>query len=419
MSRPELEQALVAAFEELDVIDCHEHLGPEERRTGTDADVFTLFTSYTPRDLWLAGMSHQQLQSLQDRSIPLDERWATFKPAWERIRYGSYARPVLLAIERFYGFDDINDDTYVPLSDAVRAANTPGIYERVLRDACRIRTCLTLCGTTDTGTPLLTPLVRMPYEFHPDQAYAYPALRTWADVEKMGADIASPDDFVAAFRRFLARSQTEGAVGVKMAVARHGEPDRQEAESAFAALRDGTVDELPAHNPLRDYVFDRLIAAAGELGMVVAVHTGYWGDFRELHPLHMVPILRRHRDVRFDIYHLGYPWARETLMLAKEFANVWVNLCWANVISPRCAEQALSEALDLLPVNKVLAFGGDYGVAVEKVYGQLVMARENAARALAGHIQDGRLTETQAVEVAQAWFHDNAVALYDLDTEQV
>jgi hypothetical protein len=101
-------------------------------------------------------------------------------------------------------------------------------------------------------------------------------------------------------------------------------------------------------------------------------------------------------------------------MLAKEFANVWLNLCWVHAISPRAAEQAVDEALDLLPVNKILAFGGDYGHAVEKVYGQLVIARENIARPLARRIAEGRLDEESALGIARMWFWDNPVELYGL-----
>ena len=44
------------------------------------------------------------------------------------------ARAALLAAEKFYEIDDINDDTYELLSERMQQANTPGIYERVLAD---------------------------------------------------------------------------------------------------------------------------------------------------------------------------------------------------------------------------------------------------------------------------------------------
>lgn len=129
----------------------------------------------------------------------------------------------------------------------------------------------------------------------------------------------------------------------------------------------------------------------------------------------MIPILQRHPKVRFDIYHLGYPWVRETLMLGKGFPNVWLNFCWTHIISQKFAMSGLDEAIDLIPTNKILAFGGDYSMPVEKVYGHLVMAREDIARVLANRIKDGQFTETQALDMAKKWFWDNPIELYNLN----
>ncbi len=419
MERVELEKNLVKAMAEFEIIDCHEHLGPERRRTDSQVDVFDLISSYTRLDLLTAGMTDSDYQSLHDRDLPLEQRWSLLKPFWEQIRWGSYARVVLLAAERFYGFDDVNDDTYGPLSEAVAKANKPGLYERVLRDACRIRTALTLSDTTQLGTPLLTPLVRMGYRFSQTDQYPYQMVRTWEDLSspRFGADgvIDSLDDYLDNFRRYLLRSKAEGVVGLKMASSPNAPPVREDAVAAFGKLRDGKESILPAVNPLRDYVVDQMILMATELDMVVAVHTGYWGDFRNVDPLHMIPILQRHPDTRFDIFHMGYPWPRQTLMLGKRFPNVWLNFCWMHAVSPRCAVAMWDEAIDVVPMNKLLAFGGDYSRAVELVYGHLTIARENLAQVLARRILDGQFNETQALALARKWFWHNPIELYALD----
>ncbi len=196
------------------------------------------------------------------------------------------------------------------------------------------------------------------------------------------------------------------------------EPDRQAAQQCFEDLRKGTVSSLPSPhsvNPLRTYVMDEMLRYAGEQDLTVAVHTGYWGDFRQLDPLHMIPVIERHPNVRFDIYHLGFPWVRETLMMGKGFANVWINFCWNHIISQRIASDALDEAIDLLPRNKVLGFGGDFVVPVELAYGHIVMARENIARTLARRIESGQMDQDQALDLARRWLFDNPKELYRLD----
>ncbi len=396
-------------MEELEIIDCHEHIPPEEQRTDLQVDVFTLFSGYTRGDLAAAGMSDADYQFLFDHSVPLESRWTRFAPYWEQIRFGSYARAALLAARKFYGFEDINGSTYEALSSAIQEANKPGIYERVLRKECRIRTCLTQCSRTDLDSSLLTPV--MPLEYGMETSWK----AIWHPLLEPGARQDSLDDYLDAVRTYVKRVKAEGAVGFKMRSYAFKEPDREEAARCFELLRTGVGSKLSSFNPLRDFVVDRTIMFAQEQDMVIAVHAGYWGDFRQLDPLHMIPILQRHPKARFDIYHLGYPWVRETLMLAKGFPNVWLNLCWTHIISQHFAVAAMEEAIDLIPMNKVLAFGGDYATSVEKVYGHLVMARENIGRVFARRIQEKRMTENQALTLINKWFLDNPKELYRLD----
>jgi predicted TIM-barrel fold metal-dependent hydrolase len=409
MKFTKLEQALLEELAKLQVIDCHEHLGPEKNRVAAQVDVFTLFSHYTRGDLGVAGMSPGEYDSLFNRDIPLARRWEIFEPYWQRIRWGSYARAALLAASKFYGAEDISRQTCEAISQAMQKANTPGIYRRVLRDACNIRTSLTQCGSTDLGDKeLLTPV--MPLIFG--------EVETWQGLTRppfdTGAGVRSLDDYLDAKRRYVARVKSEGAVGLKMISNPYKDPRRDEALAAFESLRNGSVARLPGVNPLRDYVVDQVISYAAEQDMVICVHTGYWGDFRTLDPLHMIPILQRHPKARFDIYHVGYPWVREALMLGKAFANVWLNFCWTHVISQKFAMDALDEAIDLIPANKILAFGGDYGLPVEKVYGHLVMAREDVARVLGRRIEAGQMSQSQGLELARMWFCENARALYRL-----
>ena len=56
-----------------------------------------------------------------------------------------------------------------------------------------------------------------------------------------------------------------------------------------------------------------------------------------------------------------------------------------------------------------------YALPVEKVYGHLTMAREDIARVLARRIEDGQMSESQAMDLARMWFYENPKALYRLN----
>jgi len=416
-----LEKQLIEAMTKMEIIDTHEHVGPEEERVNTPVEVFDFFlsNSYSGYDLRMAGMSESDCLTVQNRDIPLDERWNIFAPYWERIRWTSYSRAILLATEKFYGESDINEKNFATICERIARDNKPGIYHKVLREACNIRFSLTQTDLPNTKTDLLIPLDRvLMQDVDCWETLSHPPFA-------QGQAVSTLDDYLDICRDHIVRCKEDGVVGLKTISLKQSDPDRQEALSQFEKLKSGKVDRLvpprvfPNWQPctaLRTYIVDELIAFAGLQGLPIAVHTGYWGDFRDLDPLHVIPMLQRHPDVRFDIYHLGYPWCRQVLMLCKGFANVWVNLCWTHVISQCSVVQALDEAIDLLPTNKILAFGGDYNSScLELIYGHLVMARENIAKVLARRITERQMTETQALDLAKKWFWDNPVELYRLN----
>ena len=417
-----LRRRLLEAVAAIPVIDCHEHLSSQEESVAQPPDLFRLFSpwAYIGMDLEHAGMPHEHYQMLLDASAPLEKRWVMFEKHWEQVRHTSYARCILLTAEKLYGIPDISSSTYQELSRAMAAASGPGLMRRILRDACNIRLCINDAGNP-AATDLFAPVVRL--DVDPDldcwDGLTHPPFAPQARIETL-------DDLLETCKGYMSECKRQGTVGIKTVALNYGEPDRSKALELFSDLKSGRTERLsppprpfPYHlgrsNPLRDYIHDEIIAYAGELGLVVAVHAGYWGDFRNVSPLHLIPQIIRHPEVRFDVFHLGYPWIRETLMLAKGFPNVWVNFCWVHIISQRAAAVALDEALDLLPVNKILAFGGDLGTAsAECIYGHLAMSRENIVGALARRIESRRMSEDQAIDIAKKWYWENPVQLYGL-----
>ena len=128
----------------------------------------------------------------------------------------------------------------------------------------------------------------------------------------------------------------------------------------------------------------------------------------------MIPWAVRCPGTRFDLFHLGLPNVREAVVIGKNFANVSLNLCWCYVMSEHMTLSTLDEIIDLVPLNKVIAFGGDYRCVVQKAYGHLVMARQTIARALARRVEEGRFGEERAIEIAKMWFCDTPARIYNV-----
>ncbi len=406
-----LKQRLVDAMAQMPVVDAHEHLPAESERVESDVDVFTLFGHYTHNDLITAGMTREQYDRLQDPSEDLHKRWRVLEPFYYATRHTSYTRAARLAAQRFYGLD-IAADTYDEITARMKAANTPGIYRRVLADACNIRVALTQNGTVrDDSHELLLPVLPLA-----SVSYAGNAAGLRASAERLGLELSRLDDCDAIMEAQIAEHSRAGNVGYKHASQDLLQPTRAEAAREFGAMLCGRE-----HNArvVADWLTHRAMDIVGDAGLPIAVHCGLiwtnWHDYRERHPRHMLPTALAHRDTRFDLYHAGIPWVRETGVLAKGMPNCWLNMCWCHIISQRMSVSTLDEWLDLVPVTKILGFGGDYSRPVEKIYGHLVMAREDIAEVLAGRIERGTMTYTEAVEAARLMLFDNARELYGLE----
>ena len=62
-------------------------------------------------------------------------------------------------------------------------------------------------------------------------------------------------------------------------------------------------------------------------------------------------------------------------MLAKCFANVFIDFSWMHIVSPEVCRRALNEYLETIPFNKILGFGGDF-IYAELTYAHAKMAQK-------------------------------------------
>jgi len=437
MNLSPIEHSLLKAIEEFEVVDAHEHLPPEKVRLEQKIDVFTLFSQYTRIDLWASGMPKGYWEKIHDPAIPIEKRWNMFAPYLKYIKYGAHARPAFIAAKEIYGFEEINEKNYKALSERMSAENTPGIYHRILREKCKIRVALTQQNRTDYDLDLIVPL--MPLDTYAavrskTRRGTNPLSRSIDELAtNLGEKVETLDDYLEVIRKGLKKWKSEGVVGIKMVSSPYETPERNKAVAIFDNLMRNERKLLPGVNmpsygdsdyvsytdQLYSFLMEEMLDMAAEIGLVVAVHTGiyyrtYGGDFRYFDPQHMIPILIRHPNTKFDIYHMGVPYVREAVLMGKNFPNIWLNLTIFHITAPRIACGSMDDLIDLVPINKIIAFGGDYVLPVEKVYGHLVMARENIVKVLGRRIQEGLMTENEAIEIAKRWFYDNPKELYHL-----
>jgi len=413
----------------LPIIDTHEHLPAREGDRPMGNDVLAEYLGhYFSCDLVSAGLTPEGLAAARDATRPLAKRWKLVEPFWQAARNTGYGRSLDIAARDLYGIERIDGRTIGPLNEAFGAAREDGkTYRDVLRTRSNIRvSILDALADPDDGCDrrFFRPALRLDdFLMAADQG----ALRALARRAGVGA-IHNLTDLEDACERFLDRAIRTGIACLKSGLAylrplRYDRPTRAAAEEEFNALfsdRNFMCMEqnwLGQTRRLQDYMMHHVCRLADRRGLTFQIHTGLQegnGNYIEhADPALLTNLFMAYPNVRFDVFHIGYPYQQTVAALAKNFRNVFIDFAWAHIISPTAAVNALVEYLDAVPANKISGFGGDY-IFVDGVYGHQYIARENIARALTIKVAQGAFDLDRAKEIAKMLLHDNPLAIFGL-----
>ena len=419
------------AFEEihahvqtLSIIDTHEHLPHKEEAREKNTDVLREYLAhYFSRDLISAGLSQSDYQAAIDAKQPLMKRWDLVEPYWEVARFTGYGRSLDLAAKALYGVDGISRATIVRLNDEFQTSLKGGQYRKVLKEKSNIEVSI-----LDSNLECDRTYFRSAYNIGP---LVFP--RNLNDVNRIageaGMAVSSFDDWLEASVKAMARAVEKGAVCFKDSLAyvrslsyeRHTRAAAEEAfNDFFTAIHypeGDTLGTIPG-KPFQDFMMHWVLRESNARGWVRQVHTGLLeGSGNTLagsDPLLLSNLFLEYPNVKFDIFHISYPWQQQLSALAKMFPNVYIDMCWAHIISPAACIEALCEWVDSVPLNKISAFGGDY-CFVDGVYGHQALARRNVSVSLARKVDEGVFDVETAKKIAGLLFHDNPKRLFALD----
>jgi hypothetical protein len=112
-----------------------------------------------------------------------------------------------------------------------------------------------------------------------------------------------------------------------------------------------------------------------------------------------------------DIY--GIDEINRGSIMCKMYKNVYIDMCWAHIVSPVASRNILSEWLEFLPYNKINGFGGDY-CFIDGVYGHQSIARRNIAEVLSEKARRGLFSVSKACEIGKAILYDNPAELFGI-----
>jgi hypothetical protein len=413
---------LAASIQTARLIDTHEHLRDERSFVEDGPDVLQdLFDNYVTADLVVAGAHEDAVKRLLDASNPdLAGRLAGVHDAWERCRHTGYGEAVGLIARLVYDMEEVTPDSV----EAARARNLelrqPGERLRLLRDTANLDHV-----QVDDFRLQCEPDASGPGFFLYDLSWVE-FCNGAIDAEAIHREAGVAVESLAGLRRAIERLfQMYGsyAIAVKSQHAYDRTlrwQERSDADAERALLRQLDGQELGEDERLclGDWCTARGVEQAIAHSLPFKIHTGYYAGhsrmpMERIRAAHLCALLARYPAARFVLMHAAYPYSAELIALAKHYPNVYIDMCWAWSIDPYSACDTLRRAIHAVPANKIFAFGGDTSWPAA-VVAYAAQARAWLTRALTGEVEDGLLSEREAIALASRLMRENQLDCFDI-----
>ena len=397
----------------LTIIDAHEHFKPQAWHMEQKIDFSFLF-GYCVKYMFVAGLRAAP-HPFEPDGLPADEKWRRIEPWWPLVRHTSYGKGVRLSAQALVGQADITARNYARISEVLAADNRPGMYERFCRKN-GVELAIVSNGTRDTEPHIYSPddlqrlrLIVGIISPHDKAALEYYGL-------KAGIKVTNADTLVEALDAFIEHNAADpGVVGWKSTAYCCDAPrDRKAVNAAIKTLSAGGKLPPGRQATLNRFFYEEAYRRLGRHGKPVAVHCGVAGDYRTMDVKNFIPIFQQFGDLHFDLFHMSLPSYLDYAWCGRNFANVSLNFCWAHLVSQELFERCAETCIDVVPLNKVIAFGGDFIFCPPAAVGGLIMAKESLARVLGRRVKVGRLGMAEARRILEMWFHDNPCRVYGI-----
>lgn len=424
-SRARCYDDLRAYCETVPLVDCHDHSGTCGPRYTDPIQV--VVGGYFPSDLHSAS-SDREMALIQDGSRSVEERWPALERAWKRTCHTGYAQVTRRVLREFYGEAELTLAALQRMAERLPDLSDRATFEGLLARAgiaARLEDVWPDHAKVIDGTLEMTPRGRLVISLP-----ALHAVRDYSSVQGIAASlqrtVTSLDEYLEVCRELFLAHQRYGAVAFKdqSAYSRsldYGNPSRAEAEAVFNWFMEDPRRSAAYPDqvrPLDDFLFHAFLRLARDLDLPVQVHTGHMAGVRneiaKTNAVGLTRVLELHREVRFDLFHANWPYSGELLYLGKNYPNVTLDFCWANIIDPIYCQRLFQQALSSVPHGKIHGYGSDYGGNPDRAWAHAQIARDNLAMALAELVEIDYLDLDAAREVARAWLFDNPNAFFRL-----
>ena len=428
-------------METIPLVDCHDHTPGSCGPKYADA-ISVIAGGYFISDLHSAS-SDCDIAFIQNPELTIEERWPVLERAWKRTCHTGYAQVTKLILKKFYGIDKLSLEALKKIENKLLNLEDEKICEEILEQAkivVRLENIMydhtyepvenlmaTGIKTVLDGSAGLPPRGRMVIPlvaFHRVSSYLF--VQNIAIAAGKTQAITNLDEYINLCREIFEGYKRFGAVAFKDQSAynrkiRYMNPTRTEAEKVFNWFMSEprrSVSYPDGLKPLDDFLFHEFMRMARDMDLPVQIHTGHLAgirnDITKANAIHLREVIELHPDVRFDLFHANWPYSGELLFMAKNYPNVAIDFCWANIIDPIYCQNMFKQALSSVPHGKIHGYGSDFGGNADRAWAHASIARDNIAIALSDMVEIEYLGLDDAKQVAYDWLFNNANEFFRL-----
>ncbi len=389
-------------------IDTHEHIYPYKVIAGKRLDIFEIMKmSYVS---WITN-------------IPKEKDYQRLTESLKRVRGSAFLRSYIRAIKDIYNIDisDLDEVSLRVVSEKIsRAYHNREWQKEILRKRARVEKCILdpywniWIEEYDKELFVLALRINMFLFGYNREARDHNGNSPYFLADKLKFNIESFDDYLEFIDFIFKIVKKRGYICLKSALAYDRDlyfenVSEEEAKQAFGK-GEKEVSEREKRK-FGDFIMHYILSKAEEYSLPIQIHTGL-ARIEGSSPMNLVNLFRQYPDVKFILFHGGYPWTSEVCALALSFPNVYVDLCWLPIISPSIARKLLKELIEVTGGYKIM-WGGDCWV-VEEAYGALSTMRELLAKVLAEYVEEGYFYLNDALDIAERILRLNAKEVFKM-----
>jgi predicted TIM-barrel fold metal-dependent hydrolase len=411
---------LAQTIAQIPIADTHEHLITPAEYAALAPDIITaLFGThaYIQHDLISAGCSYSALDAFLDQhNHDLEARWELVAPYWQHCQHTGYGEAVRLSAHALYGIVHLDGPALVQAAPLQQQYNGIAGYQKLIA----LANLSQIQVDAFTWEPPASPEIpSLQYDLN-IQTIVDGSVSLAALGAHTGVAITNIDSYRAALQRLIAMHANH-VVALKTQHA-------YTRTLAWSAVDDTVCEPVVAQHlagiplsehdaiTLGDWAFAVLIQSATSYWLPIKIHTGHHAGNGAMpldwvSPVHLIPLLRTFRDARFVCMHIGYPFHDALLSMAKHYANVSVDLCWAWSIDPIMSMQFVRQWIHSVPINKLFGFGGDAFLPTQ-TFGFALQARAWLTRTLQAEVDARTLEHDAALSIARALLSENQQTFY-------